>query len=76
MRLLIAGFTLILTTVAALAQMSPQQAQTNGAARLGQSAAHAFDGQNTNKQKVDEKAYNSALGNLPDKQYDPWHGVR
>jgi hypothetical protein len=28
------------------------------------------------KQKADEKAYSSALNELPDKQYDPWHGVR
>jgi hypothetical protein len=28
------------------------------------------------KPKVDEKAYNAALNELPDKQYDPWHGVR
>jgi hypothetical protein len=28
------------------------------------------------KVKANEKAYNAALRNLPDKQYDPWHGVR
>jgi hypothetical protein len=27
------------------------------------------------KPKVDEKAYSSALKELPDKPYDPWHGV-
>jgi hypothetical protein len=26
--------------------------------------------------KADDKAYRSALKGLPDKQYDPWHGVR
>ena len=30
----------------------------------------------TAKPKVDEKAYNAALKELPDKQYDAWHGVR
>lgn len=30
----------------------------------------------TPKPKVDEKAYNAALKELPDKQYDAWHGVR
>lgn len=75
MRLLIAGFSLILTTGAALAQMSPPQMQSNVGSRIGQSAAHAFDGQG-NAPKGDEKAYNSVLKNLPDKQYDPWHGVR
>jgi hypothetical protein len=28
------------------------------------------------KPKVDEKAYTAALKQLPDKQYDAWHGVR
>jgi hypothetical protein len=28
------------------------------------------------KPKVDEKAYSAALKELPDKQYDAWHGVR
>jgi hypothetical protein len=28
------------------------------------------------KQKVDEKAYNAALKELPDKKYDAWHNVR
>ena len=28
------------------------------------------------KPKVDDKAYGNALGNLPDKAYDPWKGVR
>jgi hypothetical protein len=27
------------------------------------------------KAKADDKAYNSALKGLPDKQYDPWHGI-
>jgi hypothetical protein len=28
------------------------------------------------KPKADDKAYNAALKSLPDKPYDPWHGVR
>jgi hypothetical protein len=28
------------------------------------------------KPKVDEKAYAAALKVLPDKKYDPWHGMR
>lgn len=28
------------------------------------------------KPKADDKAYGNALGNLPDKKYDPWTGVR
>lgn len=27
------------------------------------------------KPKADDKAYNSALKGLPDKPYDPWHGI-
>ncbi len=30
----------------------------------------------TPKPKIDDKAYNAALKQLPDKQYDAWHGVR
>ena len=30
----------------------------------------------TPKPKADDKAYGNALGNLPDKKYDPWKGVR
>lgn len=28
------------------------------------------------KTKADDKAYDAALKGLPDKQFDPWHGVR
>lgn len=28
------------------------------------------------KPKADDKAYNAALKNLPDKPYDPWQGAR
>jgi hypothetical protein len=28
------------------------------------------------KSKADDKAYNAALKNLPDKPYDPWQGAR
>ena len=30
----------------------------------------------TPKPKVDEKSYKAALDQLPNKQYDAWHGVR
>jgi hypothetical protein len=29
----------------------------------------------TPKPRVDEKAYSAALKGIPDKPYDPWHGV-
>lgn len=28
------------------------------------------------KPKIDDKAYNAALRNIPDRKYDAWHGVR
>jgi hypothetical protein len=76
MRWLIAGLALALTTAAAQAQMSPQQNQMNGAARLGQGASKQGAESEKDKPKANDKAYNAALRNLPDKQYDPWHGVR
>jgi long-subunit fatty acid transport protein len=76
MRWLIAGLALALTIAAAQAQLSPQQTQMNGASRLGQGAAKQGADSDKNKPKANDKAYNAALRNLPDKQYDPWHGVR
>ncbi len=49
------------------------------ASNLGSHAAkqgHQDDKDGEQKAKANDKAYNSALRNLPDKQYDPWHGVR
>jgi hypothetical protein len=80
--LLIAGLVVApmmgLTMVSAQAQMSPQTAQMQGASAIGQSASRASQQSEVDiqKAKANEKAYNSALKNLPDKQYDPWHGVR
>jgi hypothetical protein len=74
MRMLIAGLALALMTAAAQAQMN-QQTQMNNAARVGQNASHQGEDK-ADKPKANDKAYNAALHNLPDKQYDPWHGVR
>jgi hypothetical protein len=67
---------LMVTT--ALAQMTPQGAQIQGNSSIGQSAGRAApeDTSKTQKVKANDKAYNAVLKNLPDKQYDPWHGVR
>jgi len=46
---------------------------------VGQHAASATaqgDKSDASKPKANDKAYNAALRNLPDRQYDPWHGVR
>jgi hypothetical protein len=70
----------ILGAVLALSVMvASAQAQMGGMG--GGPAGHQpFDKKNQKsneppKQKADDKAYNSALKSLPDKQYDPWHGI-
>ena len=76
-RLLIAASAVGFTIASAQAQ-TPNQLATNGS-QIGEHAHKANKGSSTadpNKQKADDKAYNAALKNLPDKQYDPWHGVR
>jgi opacity protein-like surface antigen len=77
MRLLIAALAMALMIVSAQAQ-SAVQAPINSAAQLGSHAGSVAGAktENTTKVKANEKAYNAALRNLPDKQYDPWHGVR
>ena len=48
------------------------------ASSVGQhaAAASAKGAADETKVKANDKAYNAALRNLPDKQYDPWRGVR
>ena len=71
MRLLIAAIALTVMVETALAQSAP-------GSQIGQhlSKAEADNEQNKPKAKVDEKAYNAALRTIPNKQYDPWRGVR
>ncbi len=77
MRLLIAGLALGLMMASAQAQMTPQNSQMNAAQQVGAHAGHLSDDKSDGpKAKANDKAYNAALRNLPDKQYDPWHGVR
>jgi hypothetical protein len=75
-RILAAASALAALTVAAQAQQGPGMAP--GSSRLGQSAASASDKMQEESKavKANEKAYNSALKNMPDKPYDPWRGVR
>ena len=68
------GAALALTVMAAGAQ-----AQMGGGGSPN-SSRQPFSNHNTGpkdppKAKADDKAYNSALKSLPDKQYDPWHGI-
>ncbi|MGA8611562.1 MAG: hypothetical protein WB760_07550 [Xanthobacteraceae bacterium] len=69
----ILGAALALTVMVASAQ-----AQLGGSP--GGGGRQHFDKRNQKsseptKPKADDKAYNSALKSLPDKQYDPWHGM-
>ena len=74
---LAAALALALMTVAANAQASAQQSQMNSASRLGQSVSKEMEEKKgITGPKANDKAYNAALKNLPDKQYDPWRGVR
>jgi hypothetical protein len=75
-KILVVSLVLAVLTVAAQAQQGP--GMTPGSSRIGQSAASASDKLNEDSKalKANEKAYNSALKNLPDKRYDPWRGVR
>jgi hypothetical protein len=53
-------------------------AQSMGSGGFGGGHKHQQKSDKTAEQKpkVDEKAYAAALKTLPDKAYDPWHGVR
>jgi hypothetical protein len=75
MRLLIAAVAVLLMTASAFAQVGQMQGN-----QIGQRVQHANDqaeaAKNAGQKKSDDKAYNAALRNLPNKEYDPWHGVR
>jgi hypothetical protein len=78
MRLMIAGSALAAALVATMAiAQAQQQNQVNAASRVGQHAGAADPrGATEPNAKANDKAYNAALKNLPDRQYDPWRGVR
>lgn len=64
--------------MASALMMASAQAQMSGG-QMGQHGSHGRkqpDKSESPKPKVDEKAYSAALHSLPDKKYDPWHGVR
>jgi hypothetical protein len=74
----IALAALVCATTAASAQFSPQQSQMNRNADIGRHAADANSrgSSDDSKARANDKAYNSVLRNIPDKQFDPWRGVR
>jgi hypothetical protein len=75
------GAIKILGAALALSVMvASAQAQLGGPGGGGGATHQPFDKRNQKssepaKPKADDKAYRSALKNLPDKQYDPWHGL-
>ncbi len=81
----IATLRLVLTAAAVVLLTASAQAQSPGQGTPGVTGGD-FGGSHhrrgnakqvaTPKQKVDEKGYKSALDQLPNKQYDAWHGVR
>ncbi len=81
MRLLIGSIALAAITSAAMTANAqvPQQNQMNNAANVGRHASDAgarAGAEDGTKAKANDKAYNAALRNLPDKQFGPWRGVR
>ena len=63
-----------LVVAAVTAPLSPTWAQSMGGG--GQKHQQKSDKNAPPAPKVDEKAYAAALKDIPDKKYDPWHGVR
>ena len=80
MRAAIAGLTLVVAVAAmtadAQAQVNSQSTQMTNASRVGQHAGNTSAQGTDTTVKANDKAYNAALKNMPDKQYDPWRGVR
>lgn len=74
MKLLIAAVAVLLMTASAFAQVGGLPGNQIG--QRVQRANDQADSKNAGQKKTDDKAYNAALRNLPNKEYDPWHGVR
>jgi len=84
MKLQIIAVAAVSTALATTLAMTSAQAQvspsTNAAQQVGAHASktmqQADEYEAAKKVKANEKAYDAVMKNLPDKQYDPWHGVR
>jgi len=72
MRLPISILALALLTAGAQAQGGPGL----GGGGEGKHGRQQADNGEAQKPKIDDKAYNASLRNIPDKKYDAWHGVR
>jgi hypothetical protein len=77
-------FTVLIASAVVLVMTSAQAQDVGGG--IGGMGSDGFGGRHHGQQqknakaatttpKADEKAYNSALKGIPDKPYDPWHGV-
>jgi hypothetical protein len=75
-RILIAALAMALLTASAGAQGVGGTGGMDGGLGGRHQRQAKTKGAETPKPKVDEKAYNAALKQLPDKHYDAWHGVR
>jgi hypothetical protein len=71
-RLLTAALAFALLTASAHAQMGGGQ----GGGGRGKHVRQEPEKSGPQKPKTDDRAYNAALRNIPDKKYDAWHGVR
>ncbi len=77
--LAIAALAAALTLTGAHAQSMGGSGFGGGGGGIGGGRKHqqkSTDKTAEQKPKVDEKAYAAALKGLPNRPYDPWHGVR
>jgi hypothetical protein len=72
MRVVIAVLAFALLTASAQAQGGTGL----GSGSHGKHGRQQADKGEAQKPKIDDKAYNASLRNIPDKKYDAWHGVR
>jgi Spy/CpxP family protein refolding chaperone len=79
----IGTFTVLASAIAfALLTASAQAQDVGGMGAMGggfggrHSKQAKTEKAQTPKPKVDEKAYNDALNQMPDKKFDAWNGVR
>lgn len=66
---------LALLTATAQAQLNQNTPGMQGS-QIGNHVSKESDSEKQQRPKADDKAYGAALKNIPDKKYDPWHGMR
>ena len=70
--------TMTIVLLASTIGLTTLSAHAQGMGGLGGGHKHQqkTDKSDPQKPKADDKAYNAAIKNLPDKPYDPWQGAR